>query len=182
MSLWVLGGVFCLFEAGLEESVNMLKQKVQLLSERNTLGCDYVLRCCCQPCLNTNVKGDPISAITMVQIKILIPAAPSLFAVWPVVTLVVTWKTKWDTKNFFFFNLVKFTCALVIVGWPDVSKSKKNGFIIELPITHMTLTWLPFWFWVLLTAGFTVLPSWVLQRLPTHHVSNGRISALVQEA
>lgn len=33
--------MFCLFEAGLEESVKVLRQTVQLLSERNTLGYDY---------------------------------------------------------------------------------------------------------------------------------------------
>lgn len=58
-------------------------------------------RCCFQPCLNTNVKGDSVYAITMFRIKIWIRATPPLFVVWLVLTTVVNWKTKWKTKKTF---------------------------------------------------------------------------------
>lgn len=55
--------------------MKVLRQKVQLLSKRNTLCYDYVFRCCFQPCLNTNVKGDFVSTISKFQIKRLIQAS-----------------------------------------------------------------------------------------------------------
>lgn len=57
-----------MFEAGLEESVKVLRQKVQLLRETH---CDMIMcsDAIFQICLNTNVKGDSFYTIRMVQTK-----------------------------------------------------------------------------------------------------------------
>lgn len=82
-----------MFEAGLEESVKVLRQKVQLLRETH---CDMIMcsDAVFQTCLNTNVKGDSFYTILMVQTKIPVSETSPLFVMWSVLTTVVTWKIK----------------------------------------------------------------------------------------